>query len=69
MVDQRTASLQAQLLPFTLTINNLQHILSSVSANIYANHVQSPANVLYRTPMKSVLNEDIKFTGAKEEAQ
>lgn len=48
-------SCQARLLPSTLTIDYLQHILSTVVANIYANHVQSPANVPYSTLMKSVL--------------
>lgn len=48
-------SRQARLLPSTLTIDYLQHILSTVVANIYANHVQSPANVPYSTLVKSVL--------------
>lgn len=39
----------------TLTTNSLQHILSSVLANIYANRVQSPADILYRTRVKPAL--------------
>lgn len=69
MVDWGHAGLQALLLPSTLTINDLQHILPLILANVYANHVQSPVMSFTEHSWKQCSNEDIIFTRGEEEAE